>query len=200
MIDSSVYILDALRTPIGKFGRALAGLPAPELAGHVISDILRRNKLNPDEIQEVILGNVLQAGVGQNPAGQAARLGGLPDTVLKYTVNVVCASGMLAVESAAREIMLGERDLVIAGGMESMSRAPLFVSSDVRWGVKQLLDRKLELRDVMLNDGLLDAFYGEHMGVSAERSARKFGISRKEADEFAVRSFDLAANAAKRGE
>ncbi|HLH86314.1 MAG TPA: acetyl-CoA C-acyltransferase [Thermoplasmataceae archaeon] len=200
MEGPGVFILDASRTPIGKFGRSLAKIPAPELAGSVIAKLIKRNGIDKSSVEEVIMGNVLQGGVGQNPAGQAAKHGGLPDTVVKYTVNVVCASGMLAVESAAREISLGEKDLIIAGGMESMSRAPLLIPSDARWGVKQLLNRKLEVQDAMLNDGLLDAFYGEHMGLSAERSARKFGISRKEADLFALRSFELAEKAMARGE
>lgn len=195
-----VYVISYKRTPIGKFGKSLAGVTAPELGSRAVSAVVSESGLKPSEIQEVIMGNVIGAGVGQNPAGQASTLAGLPDGVIKYTVNTVCASGMLAVESASREIMLGEKNIVVAGGMESMSSAPLLMPSYTRWGVKQLLNRDLKLEDSMLLDGLIDAFYHEHMGFSAEQSARKFGITRKEADEFALRSQELAKKAWDRGE
>ncbi|WP_393971899.1 acetyl-CoA C-acetyltransferase [Oxyplasma meridianum] len=189
---NDVYILSAKRTPIGKFGKSFAALTAPELGSEAVKGAIKASRVVQSDIEEVIMGNVLQAGVGQNPAGQVATLSGLPSEVTKYTVNVVCASGMLAVEHAFREIALGEKNLIVAGGMESMSHSPLMVPSEVRWGPKQLLNKKLEFMDSMLTDGLLDAFYHEHMGISAERSANKFGITRKEADEYAFRSFDLA--------
>lgn len=195
-----VYVISAKRTPIGKFGKALVGMPAPQLGAISVSAAVKEAGLRPSQVQEVIMGNVIEAGVGQNPAGQASTLAGLPDGVIKYTVNTVCASGMLAVESASREIMLGERDIIVAGGMESMSNTPLLMPAYTRWGVKQLLNRELKLEDSMLLDGLIDAFYHEHMGFSAEQSARKFGITRKEADEFALRSQELAAKAWQRGE
>ena len=195
-----VYVISAKRTPIGKFGKALVNMPAPQLGAISVSAAVKEAGLRPSQVQEVIMGNVIEAGVGQNPAGQASTLAGLPDGVIKYTVNTVCASGMLAVESASREIMLGERDIIVAGGMESMSNTPLLMPAYTRWGVKQLLNRELKLEDSMLLDGLIDAFYHEHMGFSAEQSARKFGITRKEADEFALRSQELAAKAWQRGE
>ena len=195
-----VYVVSARRTPIGKFGKSLSSLTAPELGAKVISQIVKETGVTVESIQEVIMGNVIQAGVGQNPAGQASSLAGLPDYVVKYTVNTVCASGMLSVENAAREIMLGERDLIIAGGMESMSNSPLLLPSSARWGVRQLFGKDLKIGDSMLNDGLIDAFYHEHMGFSAEISGRKFGLTRREVDEFAMRSQTLASNAWKSGE
>lgn len=195
-----VYVVDAKRTPIGKFGKSLAAITAPELGSKVLHQILQNTGVPAESIEEVIMGNVIQAGVGQNPAGQASTLAGLPDYVVKYTVNTVCASGMLAVENASREIMLGERDLILAGGMESMSQSPLLMPASTRWGVKQLLDKELKMQDSMLIDGLIDAFYHEHMGYSAEATGRKFGITRKEADEFSVRSQELAFRAWESGE
>ncbi len=192
MAMNNVYILSAKRTPIGKFGKSFAAITAPELGSEAVKGAIKASRVVQSDIEEVIMGNVLQAGVGQNPAGQVATLSGLSSEVTKYTVNVVCASGMLAVEHAFREIALGEKNLIVAGGMESMSHSPLMVPSEVRWGPKQLLNKKLEFMDAMLNDGLLDAFYHEHMGISAERSAKKFGLTRKGADEYALRSFDLA--------
>ena len=169
-----VYVIAAKRTPIGKFGKSLSTISAPQLGAHVIRQIVQETRLPTQYIEEVIMGNVIQAGVGQNPAGQASTLAGLSDEVVKYTVNTVCASGMLAVENASREIMLGERDLIIAGGMECMSNTPLLMPSAARWGVRQLLDKELKMQDSMLIDGLIDAFYHEHMGYSAEASGRKY--------------------------
>ena len=195
-----VYVLSAVRTPIGKFGGALSRKRAVELGGIVVKESISRSGVPQDLVEEVIMGNVLQAGNGQNPAGQAATLGGLRPTTRKYTVNVVCASGMLALESAARELKLSERNIVVAGGMESMSNSPFLVSSDFRWGVKQLFNKQMSFQDSMLRDGLLDAFYFEHMGVSAERTARKFGVTRKQADEFSVDSNARADLAWENGE
>ncbi len=196
---NDVFVVSAKRTPIGKFGKSLVKYSSQQLGAHAVRAVITDSGLNPESIEEVIMGNVLQAGNGQNPAGQAARLAGLRDEVTKYTVNVVCASGMLAVESAYREIALGERDIVVAGGMESMSNSPFIIPPDFRWGVKHLTNRSVELKDVMLSDGLIDAFYGEHMGVSADRSARKFGVSRGQADEYALQSFKRAERATETG-
>lgn len=190
-----VYVISAVRTPIGKFGGSLSKSSAAELGGTAIKEAISRSGVPNESIEEVIMGNVIQAGNGQNPAGQAATLAGLDSGTLKYTVNVVCASGMLAIESASREIKLSEHDIVVAGGMESMSNTPFLIGSEVRWGVKQLLNKNLNLQDSMLKDALLDAFYFEPMGASAERSARKFGITRKQADEFA-HSSNVRANLA----
>ncbi|KAA8923472.1 acetyl-CoA C-acetyltransferase [Thermoplasma sp.] len=195
-----VYIVAAKRTAIGKFGRSFSKLKAPQLGGAAIKAVIDETHVDVGSVEEVIMGNVIQAGNGQNPAGQAAFHGGLPNSVLKYTVNVVCASGMLAVESAAREIALGERDLVIAGGMESMSNAPFLLPADLRWGPKHLLHKNYRIDDAMLTDGLLDAFYFEHMGISAERTSKKFGITREMADEYSVQSYERAIRATESGE
>lgn len=195
-----VYVVDFLRTPIGKFGKSLKDIPATDLGGRVVSGIINRNKLQADRINEVIMGNVIQASNGQNPAGQVAKSAGLPDTVLKYTVNLVCASGMLAMENAYRKIAMGDADLIIAGGMESMSRSPLMLEPSVRWGVKQLLGKNLAFQDSMLRDGLLDAFTGTHMGKFAERSGKKYGIDRSEADRFSYESHERAFKAWERNE
>ncbi len=197
---TKVYVIAAKRTPIGKFGKSLSSIGAPQLGAEVIKHLVKETSLPVHSIEEVIMGNVIQAGVGQNPAGQASTLAGLPDDVVKYTVNTVCASGMLAVENASREIMLGEHDIIIAGGMESMSSTPLLMPASARWGVRQLLDKELKLQDSMLLDGLIDAFYHEHMGFSAEASGRKFGITRAEADNFSVRSQEYAYRAWESGE
>jgi acetyl-CoA C-acetyltransferase len=197
---SDVYIVSAKRTPIGKFGKSTVKLRAPELGGAAIRGAIAEAGIAPDKVEEVIMGNVIQAGVGQNPAGQASSLAGLRDETTKYTVNAVCASGMLAMESAYREIKLGERDVIIAGGMESMSNAPLIIPPDFRWGPKQLLYRNMKIEDTMLKDGLVDAFYFEHMGVSAESTGKKYGITRQQADEFSVRSQEFASRATATGE
>ena len=197
---SDVYIVSAKRTPIGKFGKSTVKLRAPELGGAAIRGAIAEAGIAPDKVEEVIMGNVIQAGVGQNPAGQASSLAGLRDETTKYTVNAVCASGMLAMESAYREIKLGERDVIIAGGMESMSNAPLIIPPDFRWGPKQLLYRNMKIEDTMLKDGLVDAFYFEHMGVSAESTGKKYGITRQQSDEFSVRSQDFASRATATGE
>lgn len=197
---SDVYIVSAKRTPIGKFGKSASKLRAPELGSVAIKGVIADSHIPVENIDEVIMGNVIQAGVGQNPAGQASTLAGLRDEVTKYTVNVVCASGMLAVESAFREIKLGERNVIVAGGMESMSNSPLTIPPEFRWGPKQLLYKNMKIEDTMLKDGLLDAFYFEHMGVSAEATGSKYGITRQQADEFSVRSQDFALRAAETGE
>lgn len=194
-----VYIVSAKRTPIGKFGKSLSTFSAPELGGRAISGAISQSGVEPDRIEEVIMGNVLQAGVGQNPAGQAARHAGLKDTVTKYTVNVVCASGMLALESAWREIALGERNIIAAGGMESMSNSPFLLPPYLRWGPRQLLNKNYKVDDAMLIDGLIDAFYFEHMGKSAERTALEYGLTREDADRYSVESQDRAKKAADRG-
>ncbi|MEM0156385.1 MAG: acetyl-CoA C-acetyltransferase [Thermoplasmataceae archaeon] len=197
---SEVYIVSAKRTAIGKFGKALSKLRAPEIGSAAIKGVIMDSRVNPEDIQEVIMGNVIQAGVGQNPAGQASTLAGLKDEVTKYTVNVVCASGMLAVESAFREIKLGERDLIIAGGMESMSNAPLIIPPEFRWGPKQLLYKNMKIEDTMLKDGLIDAFYFEHMGVSADATGKKYNITRDQVDAFSVRSQEYSQRATETGE
>ena len=193
------YVISAVRTPIGKFGRSLSKIKAVELGAAAIRGAVEKANIDPAAVEEVIFGNVIQAGNGQNPAGQAATMAGLSDTVVKNTVNVVCASGMLAVENADREISLGEKDIIIAGGMESMSNAPFLLPADLRWGPKQLLFKNYKIDDAMLRDGLMDAFYFEHMGNSAELTARKYSITREAADSYALRSQQLAMKAQEAG-
>jgi len=199
-VMSDVYIVSAKRTPIGKFGKSLAKTKATDLGGKAIEGVIKDSGIDKDLIEEVIMGNVIQANVGQNPAGQAAFYAGLKPEVTKNTVNVVCASGMLATENAAREIKLGEHNLIIAGGFENMSNSPLYLPSEFRWGPKQLLYKNLKVEDSMLNDGLVDAMYNEHMGVSAERSAKKYNLTRKDADEYSVQSQERAIRATESGE
>lgn len=194
-----VYIISAKRTPIGKFGKSFSKLTAPELGAKAIAGALSEAGVSGNIVDEVIMGNVIQAGVGQNPAGQASRHAGLKDEVTKYTVNAVCASGMLAVESASREIMLGERNIVVAGGMESMSCSPFLLPSYLRWGPRQLFNKNYKIEDSMLMDGLMDAFYFEHMGLSAEKTAAKYNLTREVADDFAVQSQQKALKATNEG-
>ncbi len=194
-----VYIISARRTPIGKFGKSLKGLTAPILGGYAIGAALKSSGLTANSVEEVIMGNVIQSGNGQNPAGQAASNGGLPYTVTKNTVNVVCASGMLAIENAARQIMLGEHNIMIAGGMENMSNSPYLIGSNFRWGVKQMFNTPEKLTDSMFRDGLQDAFYGQAMGYYSDQTAVKFGIRREELDEFSVESQERALTATEKG-
>src|SRR5579863_237769 len=189
-------IVAACRTPIGKFGRSLVGVSAPKLGSLVIQEALRRAKAPPDDVDEVIMGNVVSAGLGQNPARQAAVHAGIPFGVGSFTVNKVCGSGLKAVMLAAQSVRAGDNELVVAGGMESMSNAPYFVKG-VRWGVKF---GDARLLDGMIVDGLWDAYHDYHMGVTGELVAKKFHISRKEADEFAYQSHMKAARASSDGE
>ncbi|MHB8371941.1 MAG: acetyl-CoA C-acyltransferase [Thermoplasmataceae archaeon] len=196
---NDVYVVSAKRTPIGKYGKSLRSVKSNDLGARSVRSAINSAGLAYEDIDEVIVGNVIQAGNGQNLAGQCATLAGLPETVTKYTLNLVCASGMLAVESGSREIMLGEKDIIVAGGVESMSNSPFILDSDFRWGVKHLTNKHMELTDSMLKDGLLEGLHGEHMGIYAENTARKYGITRNEADEFSLRSFKLASEYNKSG-
>ena len=195
-----VYVVDFSRTAIGKFGKSFKDTPAVKLGGALISEMVKRNNLPAGSVNELIMGNVIEAGNGQNPAGQVAHYAGLPDSTLKYTVNLVCASGMLATEHAFREISMGDMDLVFAGGIENMSASPLLLDSEVRWGVKQLLGRDLKFQDSMLRDGLFDAFSGTPMGKFAEATAVSRGITREEADKFSVESHRRALKGWESGE
>ena len=189
-------IISACRTPIGKFGRSLVGVSAPKLGGLVIQEALKRGRVPADLVDEVIMGNVVSAGLGQNPARQAALNAGVPYGVGAFTVNKVCGSGLKAVMLAAQSVKAGDNDVVVAGGMESMSNAPYLVKG-LRWGVKF---GDAMLLDGMIVDGLWDAYHDFHMGVTGELVAKKFHIGRKEADEFAFRSHAKAAEATERGD
>ena len=183
-----VFIVDALRTPFGSFGGALADVEAPKLAATVIQGLLAKTGLAPDAIDEVIVGQVLSGGCGQAPARQAMRGAGIPDGVPAMTVNKVCGSGLKAIMLGAGSIKLGEAGLVIAGGMESMSLAPYFLKK-ARAGYRM---GHGELLDLMIYDGLQDPYSGRHMGEIGEDSAARNGLSRAEQDEFALRSYRLA--------
>lgn len=179
-----VVIIDAARTAIGKFEGSLAGIPASKLGARVIAALLERNGLAPAQVSEVILGQVLTAGVGQNPARQAAIGAGLPVEVPAMTVNKVCGSGMKAVHMAVQAIRCGDAELVIAGGQENMNQAPHLLRGS-RTGMRM---GEWPLLDSMIHDGLWDIFNDYHMGCTAENLVERYGISREEQDDFAAAS------------
>ena len=183
MIDKSkeVIIIDAVRTPIGTNKGSLKDLQAHQLGSMVISELLKRSKFNSEEIDEVIMGQVLTAGTGQNPARQAAIAAGIPITKPAHIVNQVCGSGLRAIISGFQSIKLGDTNKVISGGQENMSIAPNLVFDA---NIKK--DSENKIVDTMIHDGLIDAFNNYHMGVTAENVAKKFRISREEQDEFAL--------------
>lgn len=180
-----VYIMSAVRTPMGSFGGSLKGFTAPQLGAVAIKGVLEKAGVDAKLVQEVIMGSVLQANLGQAPARQASKLAGLPDQVVCTTINKVCASGMKAVAYAAQNIQLGQVDVVIAGGMESMSNVPFYVDT-LRWGNKY---GNTNLIDGLAKDGLTDVYDGKAMGVAAEHCASTCGISREEQDAFAIESY-----------
>jgi acetyl-CoA C-acetyltransferase len=187
----TTVIVGAARTPIGKFLGALSTLSAPELGAVAIKEALKRSRVSPDDVQEVIMGHVLQGGTGQAPARQAALKAGLPATISAVTVNKVCGSGLKAVMLASQAIKAGDAEVIIAGGQESMSNAPYYVYG-MRNGVK-LSDQKMV--DGMIKDGLWCASCDVHMGGHAEYTARKAGVSRDEQDQFAASSHRKAVTA-----
>ncbi len=188
---ADAFLLAAARTPIGKFLGGLADVSAPDLGAIAIKAALERAEASPDKVDEVIFGNVLQAGLGQNPARQAALKAGLPDTIAAYTVNMVCGSGLKAVMLAAQAIRAGDADLIAAGGMESMSSAPhLLFGARAGW---KYGDQKVV--DSVVHDGLWCPFENWAMGDAAEHVAQKCGITRQEMDAFAVESHERAAAA-----
>lgn len=191
----SVVIVGAVRTAIGSFGGTLKDISAVDLGTRVIKNTLERTGLAADNVDEVIFGNVLQAGLGQNVARQAALEAGLPAQIPSMTVNKVCGSGLRTVSLAAQTIMLGHNEVVVAGGTENMSAAPYLLENN-RWG-QRMGDGTVV--DVMINDALICASNNYHMGVTAENIASRFGISREEQDEFAVASQEKAAKARAEG-
>jgi acetyl-CoA C-acetyltransferase len=193
---ADAFLLSAVRTPIGKHLGGLADLSAPELGAVALAEALRRGRVPPEAVDEVLLGHVLQAGVGQNPARQAALKAGLPDSIACTTVNKVCGSGLEAVMRAAAAIRAGDAEVVAAGGMESMSRAP-YLLYGARTGWK-FGDQKVV--DAMLRDGLWCAFEDWHMGEAAEHIAGRCGVSRAEQDRFAAQSQQRAAAAWREGQ
>ena len=185
---NDAVIVSCCRTPVAKFQGSLKSLRAPELGGLAIAEALRRAELDPALVEEVIMGNVLSAGLGQNPARQAARAAGLPDSIGSLTINKVCGSGLKAVMLAAQAIRAGDAEVIVAGGMESMSNAPYLVPSareGARLGHAQLIDS-------MVHDGLWDIYNDFHMGMTGEKVAEKYEISRAEQDEFAATSHNRA--------
>lgn len=191
----TVVIVSAVRTAIGTFGGSLKDVPAVDLGALVIKEAVSRAGIKTELIDEVIMGNVLQAGLGQNTARQAAIIAGLPVEVPAMTINKVCGSGLRAVSLASQMIRSGDVDIVVAGGMENMSRAP-YISNTQRWGTRM---GNTQLIDEMINDGLWDFFSQYHMGVTAENIAEQWGITREEQDQFAVDSQNKAEAAIKAG-
>jgi acetyl-CoA C-acetyltransferase len=190
-----IVIVGAARSAIGKFGGTLAKTPASDLGAHVMRKLLERSGVKPEQVSEVILGQVLAAGVGQNPARQAAIKAGLPDMIPAMTVNKVCGSGLKAVMLAAQSVANGDSDLVVAGGQENMSIAPHLLNGS-RDGFR-MGDAKMV--DSMIVDGLWDAFNQYHMGVTAENVAKEYAVTREEQDEFAVKSQNKTEAAQKAG-
>jgi acetyl-CoA C-acetyltransferase len=190
-----VVIASACRTPVGKFQGSLSGFKAPQLGSLAIAEALKRAGVQPNQVEEVIMGCVLAAGLGQNPARQAALGAGVPNTVGAFTVNKVCGSGLKSIMLAAQAIRAGDADLIVAGGMESMTNAP-YLMPDARAGARL---GHSQLIDSMVWDGLWDIYNNFHMGMTAEAVAKKYEISRRAQDEFAANSHKKAAEATAAG-
>ncbi|MBE6065504.1 acetyl-CoA C-acetyltransferase [Clostridium cochlearium] len=190
-----VVIVSAVRTAMGKFGGSLKDVPAVELGATVIKEAINRAGIKPEIIDEVIMGNVIQAGLGQSPGRQAAVKAGIPVEIPAFTLNKVCGSGLRAVSLAAQMIKAGDADVVVAGGMENMSAAP-YVLPNARWG-QRMFDGKMV--DTMVKDGLWESFNDYHMGMTAENIAEKWGLTREMQDEFACASQNKAEKAIKEG-
>src|SRR5213594_2867540 len=191
--SDDVVIISACRTPVGKFQGSLSDLSAPQLGAIVVREAVQRAKLDPKQVDECIMGNVVSAGLGQNPARQAALFGGLSPEVSAMTVNKVCGSGLKAVALAAQAIQTGNSTIVVAGGMESMTNAPYLLPQarkGYRLGDAQIIDS-------MVRDGLWDIYNDYHMGMTGENVAEKYGITREQQDEFAVNSHRKAVAAIK---
>ncbi|MCX6324358.1 MAG: acetyl-CoA C-acyltransferase [Sphingobacteriales bacterium] len=190
-----VYIISAVRTPLGSFGGSLKGFSATQLGAFAIKGALEKAGITPDKVDEVLMGSVLQANLGQAPARQAAKFAGLPNEVICTTINKVCASGMKAVSQGAQSILLGDAHVIVAGGMESMSNVP-FYADTMRWGNKY---GNASLIDGLAKDGLTDVYDGNAMGVAAELCASTCGVSREDQDAFAIESYQRSQSASKEG-
>ncbi|MBO0478228.1 acetyl-CoA C-acetyltransferase [Vagococcus fluvialis] len=188
-------ILSAVRTPFGKFGGAFKTIPAVDLGAEVMKAAVEKSGVSKEDIDYVVMGQVLQAGAGQIPSRQASIKAGLDWSICSETINKVCASSLRAVTLADQMVRSGDKDIVLAGGMESMSNAP-FASKDMRWGNRMF---NTQMIDLMVNDGLWDAYYDQHMAVNGGYGADKFEISREAQDEWALRSQQLAAKAIESG-
>src|SRR5436190_6818253 len=189
--DTDVVIISGVRTPVGKFQGSLSELSATKLGALVVKEAVSRANLDPAQVDECIMGNVVSAGLGQNPARQAAIYGGLPPEVGAMTINKVCGSGLKAVALGAQAIQTGNSDIVVAGGMESMTNAP-YLLPQARKGYRL---GNAQIVDSMINDGLWDVYNNYHMGMTGENVAEKYGITRAEQDEFAVNSHRKAIQA-----
>jgi acetyl-CoA C-acetyltransferase len=194
-MPKEVYIISAVRTPIGSFGGALKGFSATQLGSLAIKGAIEKAGIKPVIVNDVLMGSVIQANLGQAPARQAAKFAGLPDEVNCTTVNKVCASGMKAIAQAAQSIMLGDADIVVAGGMESMSNVPFYTDS-MRWGNKY---GNTQMIDGLAKDGLTDVYDGKAMGNAAELCATSCGVSRDEQDAFAIESYKRSQAAVSEG-
>ncbi len=190
-----VYIVSAVRTPIGSFGGSMKDLSATRLGAAAIKAAVDKAGISTSDVQDVLMGCVLQANLGQAPARQAAKFAGLPDNVNCTTVNKVCASGMKSIAIGAQSILLGDADIVVAGGMESMSNTP-FYAAQLRWGNKY---GNVEMIDGLAKDGLTDVYDGKAMGIAAELCASECGISRNDQDEFAIQSYKRSQEAWEKG-
>jgi len=185
MSNRQVYIVSAVRTPIGSFGGSLKDFSATQLGGIAIKGAVEKAGIKAEDVQEVLMGCVIQAGLGQAPARQASKFAGLPDSVIATTVNKVCASGMKAIAQAAQSILLGDADIIVAGGMESMSNVPFYATKQ-RWGNKY---GDITMLDGLAKDGLTDVYANGAMGCFADATAKKYEVSREEQDAFAIESY-----------
>jgi acetyl-CoA C-acetyltransferase len=195
MNNRTVYIISAVRTPMGSFGGSLKDFSATQLGAIAIKAAVERAGIEPNDVQEVLMGSVIQANLGQAPARQASKFAGLPDSVICTTVNKVCASGMKAIMQGAQSILLGDADIVVAGGMESMSNVPYY-SPNMRWGNKY---GNVTLIDGLAKDGLTDVYHNYAMGNSAELCAKECNISREDQDAFAIESYQRSQAAWNKG-
>ncbi|HEX6913893.1 MAG TPA: acetyl-CoA C-acyltransferase [Chitinophagaceae bacterium] len=195
MSNRTVYIVSAVRTPMGSFGGSLKDVTAPQLGATAIKAAVERAGIKPEQVDEVLMGNVIQANVGQAPARQAAKLAGLPDQVVATTINKVCASGMKAIAQGAQSILLGDSDIVVAGGMESMSNVPFYLPN-LRWGNKY---GNAQVVDGLAKDGLTDVYGNMAMGCCADACATDNKITREEQDAFAIESYKRSQGAWENG-
>lgn len=191
MNNRTVYIVSAVRTPMGSFGGVLKDLSATQLGAVAIKGAINKAGIKPEQVQEVIMGCVLQGNLGQAPARQASKFAGLPDGVVATTVNKVCASGMKSIALAAQSILLGDADIIVAGGMESMSNVP-FYSANMRWGNKY---GNVQLIDGLAKDGLTDVYFNGAMGNFADSTAKECNITREDQDNFAIQSYKRSQTA-----
>jgi acetyl-CoA C-acetyltransferase len=194
-MNKTVYIVSAVRTPMGSFGGLLKDIPAPRLGAFAIRGAIERAGIKPDMVDEVLMGCVLQANLGQAPARQAAKFAGLPDKVICTTVNKVCASGMKAIAQGVQSILLGDSDIVVAGGMENMSAVPFYVEN-MRWGNKY---GNAPMQDGLQKDGLTDCYSSFAMGCAADICASENLVSREEQDAFAIESYRRSQSAWEKG-